>query len=94
MTLANEAAYLYVHSKELLSLNKELRNLTNKAQKHVEKHNKSKTEEDRYKHRRKHGKTTEEIQKIIKKHNTTLQKLKSHQIAFAHALQKEHRSLV
>ena len=90
MNLANEAAYLYVHSKELLALNKKLQRLSKKAGKHVKKHAKAKTEEKKEKHKMKHSKTTENIAKLIKKHNKILEHLRAHQIAFAHALKTEH----
>ena len=92
MNLANEAAYLYVNAKELLALNKKLRKLSHKAEKHVKKHAKANTEEKKEKHKKKHGKATEDIVKLMKKHNKTLEHLRAHQIAFAHALRNEHKT--
>ena len=79
MNLANEASYLYVNSKELLSLNREIRKLSKKAEKHINKHNKANTEEKKEKHKKKHGKATEDIVKLMKKHNKTLERLRAHQ---------------
>ena len=91
MGLVNEAGYLYVHSRELVILNKKIKRLSKKAQKHVEKHGKAKTEEKKFKHKKKHTKTTEDIRDLMKKHNKVLGKLKAHQIAYIHALRKEHK---
>ncbi len=90
MTLANEAAYLYVYSKELAALNKCLNRWTRKVQKHRLKHEKTTDERKKQKHRLKHSIATNKIKELMKKHNTLLTKLKHHQIAFAHAIQKEH----
>ncbi|MBT3814088.1 hypothetical protein HOE37_00805 [Candidatus Woesearchaeota archaeon] len=91
MGLVNEAGYLYVHSKELLVLNKRIKRLSKKAKKHVDKHTKAETEGARSKHKKKHTKTTEDIHSLMKKHNKVLIKLKAHQIAYIHALRKEHK---
>ena len=42
--------------------------------------------------KKKHGKATEDIVKLMKKHNKTLEHLRAHQIAFAHALRNEHKT--
>jgi hypothetical protein len=91
MGLVNEAGYLYVHSKELIGLNKKIKRLSKKAQKHVDKHTKAETEDVRSKHKKKHTKATEDIHSLMKKHNTVLTRLKAHQIAYIHALRKEHK---
>lgn len=91
MNITNEAAYLYVHSKELVSLNKRLKRLSRKAEKHVKKHGKTKSEEKKARHKLGHRKATEKIKNLIREHNRVLEKLRHHQVAFAHALREEHK---
>ena len=91
MNLTNETAYLYVYSKDLISLNKKLKGLSGKAEKHIYKHGKATSEEDRLKHRTKHGKVVGKIQKLMVKHNELLNKLRHHHVAYAHALRAEHK---
>ncbi len=91
MNLTNEAAYLYVYSKELISLNKKLKRLSGKAEKHIYKHGKATSEKERLKHRTKHSKTVEKIRKLMVKHNELLNKLRHHHVAYAHALRAEHK---
>ena len=91
MSLANEAAYLYVLSKELVTINKRVRKNSQKAQKHLEKHYKAISPEEKAKHQHKHAQRVTDIQKLLQEHNKILSKLRRHQIAFAHQLQKEHQ---
>ena len=56
MSLKSEAAYLYIYSKELTKLNKELKRLSKKAQKHADKHSRTDDENKKDKHRKKHSK--------------------------------------
>lgn len=91
MHLANEAAYLYLLSKELVSLNKQLKKSTAKAEKHLRNQARSKTEDERRHHRLKHARTTIEITHLMKKHNELLDKLRYHHLAFNQWLSKEHR---
>ncbi len=89
MGLTNEAAYLYVHSKDLIAITKKLKRLSKKAKKHVKKHQNAKDQETKAKHHKKHAKVSKEMKEMIEKHNHIIKKLRSHQIAFAHALSKE-----
>ena len=89
MGLANEAAYLYVHAKELISLTRKLRRLSKKADKHANKHQKASTPEDKQKHQNKHVKVSKKIKDLIERHNHVIKRLREHQVAFAHALGKE-----
>ncbi len=91
MNLTNEAAYLYVYSKDLISLNKKLKSLSGKAEKHIYKHGKAASEEDRLRHKLKHRKTVDKIQRLMVKHNELLNKLRHHHVAYAHALRAEHK---
>ena len=91
MNLTNEAGYLYVYSKKLIKLNKDLKKLSKKAHKHVHKHSKAKSEEKKLRHKVKHRKTTENIKDLMKTHNKILVRLRHDQVAYAHALKKEHK---
>ena len=91
MSLANEAAYLYVYAKDLTKINRKLQHLSKKAEKHIQKHNQASSEDERHKHRKKHADTTKDIRKLLQKHNELLGNLRRHQIAFANMLQKEHK---
>jgi hypothetical protein len=90
MSLANEAGYLYVLSKELTAINKMLEKYSKHAQHHIRKHNLSKTEKDKARHRHKHDKVKGNIVKLMKKHDRILKLLNHHNVAFYHALKKEH----
>lgn len=91
MSLSNEAAYLYVYSKELIDLNKKLKKLSKKAEKFTKKYHKESNEEKKIKWQLKHTKLRDEIVKLHKEHNVFLKLLRRHQIAFAHQLTKEHK---
>ncbi len=91
MSIANEAGYLYVLSKDLSKLNKKIKKVSKKAQKHLEKHQQATSPEKRQKHQQKHAKKINQVKKLLEEHNQLLAKLRHHQIAFAHQLQKEHQ---
>ena len=91
MHLTNEAAYLYVLSKELTSLNKKLKSLSKKAEKHVHKHSQATTPEKKEKHKLNHTIVTKNIKQLLEKHNTLLKSIQHHHTAFYHALRKEHK---
>lgn len=90
MSLFNEASRIYIFSKELVKLNKKLRKLGNLAEKHKGKHEKAKKHK-KEKHRVKHTLAVRDIEKLMKKHNAVLNKLKTHYFRFAHYLRKEHK---
>lgn len=90
MSLANEAAYLYIDSKKLLKLNKKLRGHSEDAEHHRRKYYETKEAAKQKKHLEKHTKASNKIKELLKEHNEILTKLKHHQIAFAGQLQKEH----
>ena len=85
MKLTKEAAYLYVHSKELVALTKKLRKLSKEADKHAEKHQKTGAE----KHKHKHAKVSGKIKHLIEKHDNIIKRLRHHYLRFTHALKKE-----
>jgi hypothetical protein len=92
MGLANEAGYLYVYSKKLVKINKLLKKLSKKAKKHVSRHDKETKVERKHKHQKKHKATVTDIKGIMKTHNKIIEKLRNHQVAYAHALKKEHKT--
>lgn len=91
MSLTNEAAYLYVYAKKLERLHRLLQELSKDAERHLHKHQMAESERKREKHRKKHHKTMEEIKELMNEHNKLLERLKHHQVAFAHQLQKKHK---
>ena len=91
MTLANEAAYLYVYAKDLVKLKQELHELKEDGDKFTQKYHQAKTHEDREKYRKKYHHIVEKSKKVTEKHHHVLTMLRRHQIAFANALQKEHK---
>lgn len=91
MSLASEAAYLYIRSKEFTKVNKELKRLGEKAQELSKKHANSSDEKQRKKYHEKHSKTTEEIKKLVKRHNQILTRIKHHMVGYNDALRKQHR---
>ncbi len=91
MNLANEAAYLYRHATELRKINKQLHKLSIKAQRRVDKHGKAKTEKEKQKHSAKHRKISTEIKHLLSKHKKIVNALQHHELAFRHALHKEHK---
>ena len=91
MNLANEAGYLYNHSKELISLNRRLRSLSKKADKHSEKYHQATKEEKRRKHKKKYSRVATKIKRLIKKHDKLILLLRHHHLAYEHALYKEQK---
>jgi hypothetical protein len=86
MSLANEAGYLYVLSKELKTINGKLKFLSKKAERHKSKHERTRKD----KHKVKHARLTLQIHDLTKKHNKIVARIKHHEAAFRHALNKEH----
>lgn len=91
MSLSSEAGYLYVYSKELVTINKKIKKLSKHADKHLKKHHKTDNINKKKKHYDKHKKKKEDIHDLIKKHNKVLKHLKHHNVAFYHALKKESK---
>ena len=91
MYIAKEAAYLYIYSKELTKVNKNIRRLSKRAQKHADKHNRTTDEEKKLRHKVKHRRVTNDINSLVKRHNAVVSRLKHHMINFHDALRKEHK---
>lgn len=94
MNLVHEAGYLYLLSKELITLNRQLKKLTTKAEKQVYKYSQAETEPERRGHRFKHTRVTIEMAHLIKKHHLILDKMRYHHSIFDRALREEQRLLV
>ncbi|MBU1112083.1 MAG: hypothetical protein ABIG93_05170 [archaeon] len=90
MNLANEAGYLYVYSKKLMKLSKTLKYLSHHAEKHLKKHQSTNDANKKQKHYHKHLTKKEEITKIVKEREDIFKKMRHHEVAFRHALEKEH----
>jgi uncharacterized FlaG/YvyC family protein len=90
MHLANEAGYLYVYSKKLMKINRQLHKLSGHAEKHAKKHANANSEKGREKHRKKHASTKNNIKELMKQHNHLMKSLNHHYVNFAHELRKEH----
>jgi septal ring factor EnvC (AmiA/AmiB activator) len=88
MTLANEAGYLYVYSKKLSKINKEIKHLSKKVQHHANKHANTNSEGKKAKHKRKHETVNSQLKGLVKEHDKTMQSIMHHYSAFSHALQK------
>lgn len=90
MGLLKEAEYIYWFAKGLVKLNKRLKRLGRKAEKHKARHGKA-PEHKKGKHRARHGSTVGEIREVMEKHNLVYKRLKRHHLRFAHYLRKEHK---
>lgn len=91
MSLATEAGYLYVYSKELVKLNKKLHNLSKKAEKHAHKRDRAGSESKKEKHHRKHAQVSSDVKDLLKRHNLVLRSLRHRYLSFRQALHKEHK---
>ncbi len=89
MSLANEAGYLYVYSKKLHSLKKEIKNCKEESEQLFRKHTLAKDQKEKDKIQNKKDKKAKELHHLIEKHSELLTKLRHHQIAFSHRLQEE-----
>ena len=90
MSLSSEAAHLYLYSKELKNVNKRLKRLSGKAQKHAHRHSKA-PEHKKHKHLKRHSKVKGEINRLMKTHNQILLQIKHQIVKYNDALRKEHK---
>ncbi|MBU0470428.1 MAG: hypothetical protein KKA62_00955 [Nanoarchaeota archaeon] len=90
MNISKEAAYLYLYSKKLTKINKEMKRLSHKAEKHATKHSKTSNERKKEKHLKRHRQATEDIKSLMKKHNLLLNRIRHHVVNFHDALRKQH----
>ena len=90
MNLIKEAGYVYLYSKQLVSLNKKIKRLGKKAVKHKTRHEKA-AEHKKEKHQVKHVLTVKQINALLEKHNLLLKRLVYHSRRFNECLRKEHQ---
>lgn len=89
MSLAREAAYLYLCSKELTKVNKKVHGLSKDLRHHGQKHLQAADEKSRRKYAKKHHTTTQDLQHLMKKHHAMLSRIKHHLVNYNSALRKE-----
>jgi len=87
MKLTKEAAHLYLYSKKLKRINKEIKVQSKKVEKHKTKYERTKQD----KHKIKHLNAKLKINKLLEKHKETITKLDKYKYAFKRALHKEHK---
>lgn len=90
MGLAEEAEKLYIYSSWLEKLNRKLRKLGRKAEKHRRRHEAA-PEHKKEKHRIRHALTIQEIRELMKQHDEVLGGLKRHYLRFVYYLKEEHK---
>ncbi len=89
MTLTNEAAYLYVYSKKLISVNKKIHSLREDGQKEMQRFHHTADAHQKQKYHHQSQKAAEKLRKKIEERHTILAKLHRHQVAFAGQLRPE-----
>ena len=90
MGFVKEARLIYLYSRELADVNKRLKKLGIKAEKHKVRHERA-AEHKKEKHKVKHHITVKQIEKLMRNHNELLNNLKTHYQRYAHYLRKEHK---
>lgn len=88
MNLAHEAGYLYWYAKKLNKVNKKLKRLSEKAQKHAKKYAAA-SGKDRERHFKKHHAAREEIQELMKVHHRVMNIIKHHLMRFHDTFRKQ-----
>jgi len=91
MSIIDEAAHLYVFSKELSSINKDIKRLSRKIEKHAHNHKNASNDKKREKYRKKHLKTKNKIAQLVKRHRQIFNRIKHHMVGYNEALRKEHK---
>lgn len=89
MTITNEAAYLYVYSKKLISVNKKIHSLREDGQKAMQKFHQTTDTKRKQECHHQSQKVAEKLKKVIEERSTILAKLQRHQVAFAGQLRTE-----
>jgi len=89
MTITNEAAYLYVYSKKLISINRRIHSLREDGRKALEKFHQTNDSSQKEKYRRQSRKAADKLKKTIEEKQNILTKLHRHQVAFAGQLRNE-----
>ncbi len=92
MSLLKEAVYLYVHAKELEKVNRKLKNLGRKAEKHAGREHRAISEEKKYKHRQRYSRAASQKKQLMRKHGDVISILRDHCLDFKHLLDKEPKN--
>tara|TARA_Y100000310_G_scaffold268505_1_gene281136 strand:+ start:247 stop:522 length:276 start_codon:yes stop_codon:yes gene_type:complete len=90
MSLLKEAGNLYLYSKELIKLNRQLKKYGKLAEKYKSKHHAA-DEHKKGQYKSRHESAVKNINKLLKRHNHVLSGLRTHYHGFAHYLRKEHK---
>ena len=88
MSILNEAAYLYVYAKKLITSRKKVDRLKKKLQKRIQKFNEA-PKNKKEKHKKKHDVLKQKLHEALQEHHQILKRLRHHHTAFAHGMQKE-----
>ena len=89
MTITNEAAYLYVYPKKLISVNKKIHSLREDGHKATQKFHHTTDAKKKQDYHHQSQKAADKLKKKIEERHTILTKLRHHQVAFAGQLQNE-----
>ncbi len=89
MTIANEAAYLYVYSKKLITVNKRIHSLREDAHKAMQRFHHTTDAKQKQEYQHQSQKQAEKLKKAMEERHTILGKLHRHQVAFAGQLRTE-----
>lgn len=89
MTITNEAAYLYVYSKKLISVNKKIHSLREEGNKAMQRFHHTADAHQKQKYHHQSQQAAEKLRKKIEERHTILAKLHRHQVAFAGQLKTE-----
>lgn len=90
MNPAHEAGYLYWYAKKLNKVNKKLKRLGEKAQKHAKKYAAA-SGKDRERRFKKYHSAKEEMQELMKTHHRLMDKVKHHLMLFHDAFRKQQK---
>ncbi|HLC71061.1 MAG TPA: hypothetical protein VJI32_03585 [Candidatus Nanoarchaeia archaeon] len=89
MTITNEAAYLYVFSKKLISVNKKIHSLREDGRKAMERLHQTSDSVRKERYQNQSQKAADKLKKAIEERQSILAKLHRHQVAFAGQLRTE-----
>ena len=89
MSLINEAAYLYVYSKKIITVNTKIHSMREDGRKELQKFHQATDSDKKQKHQHQSEKVSKKLQELLEERQKILTKLRRHQVAFAGQLQKE-----
>ena len=92
MSLANEAAYLYVYSLKLRTVHTKIDKTMKKVKKYAH-HYKEASAENKPKYQEKYRKSSKKLRELFQKQHQLTLILRHHHTAFAHQMNKEHKTI-